>query len=51
MKKYIQRSYHTTSEDLRLLAEICEDIGAESHSAAIRYCIRQIYKQLQQESA
>ena len=47
--KTVSRGWYTTHEELHMLDEIIESIGASNMSAAIRYCIRQTHKQLQKE--
>lgn len=46
MPEYLQKTWYTTTEDLRLLKEIVIEISAGSNSSALRYCVRQMHKKL-----
>jgi len=46
-----QKAYIATDESEKQLEHIAEVIGDINQSAAIRYCIAQVYKQLQKEAS
>lgn len=42
---YIPKGWTATDEALRKLEDIRRDIGAQNNSAAIRYCINEVFRQ------
>jgi len=47
--KYHNKCVIFDAESERLLEEIKKELGADSSSAALRYCIKRVFNQLQKE--
>lgn len=45
-QKYYNKTVTFDSDSERLLEEIKKELGAESGSAALRYCIKQTHRQI-----
>jgi hypothetical protein len=51
MNIYFQKSWTASEECLEELKEIGKANGGSNMSATIRYCVRQVYKELEKERA
>lgn len=48
-KKTIQKTWHSTAETEKEIDLVLQELCTANESAAIRYCIHQVFKQLQKE--